>query len=344
MAILVVHLCGSSPAAAGVHDGGVGACSYCHVMHETGVNPPGGGGGGIGRALLRDGPASDICLSCHADAYGAVMGADALAPHPERGPGNFVFLTEDNINDGADGVMNPIQGDAAGHNIHAPAHGLSTDGTRVVSPGGNYPSATMRCTSCHDPHGNGNYRFLRGPGAAQGGGGSFPYDAPDATGLDLEVGGSESNSLHVAYRAGVSNWCGNCHAAYLSDHNSGISAFEHPVDATLDSEILLQYEIYNGTLDPAGGVATAAFLAAVPFEDAAMTTTAMAGPGAGSRLNCLTCHRAHASSAPASGRWDFNVTTLGEDGVVSGSYPLPNPYGDPAQTGLCYKCHLTGSD
>jgi predicted CXXCH cytochrome family protein len=346
LATMLVAAVTAAAARAGVHDGGVGACSYCHVMHETEGGAPGGGGGGggIGNSLLRDGPASDICLSCHADAYGAVLGTSPLAPPPERGPGNFVFLTEDNLNDGPDGVLNPIHGDAAGHNIRAPGHGLATDGTRVTSPGGTYPSSTMRCTSCHDPHGNNNYRFLRGPGASPGGGGSFPYNAPDATGLDLETGGVESDSQHIAYRADVSNWCGNCHGAYLNDHNEGVSAFGHPVDNVLEGGVIQQYNVYNGTLDPAGGVAATAYLAAVPFEDVGMSVTSTEGPTVSSGIHCLTCHRAHASSAPASGRWDFAVPTLGQDGVVSGSYAIPNPYGDPSQTSLCYKCHPSGSD
>ena len=55
---------------------------------------------------------------------------------------------------------------------------------------------------------------------------------------------------------------------------------------------------------------------------------------------CLTCHRAHASSGPNAGRWDFNITFLSEDGLESGSYPLPDPYADPAQRSLCNKCHV----
>ena len=54
---------------------------------------------------------------------------------------------------------------------------------------------------------------------------------------------------------------------------------------------------------------------------------------------CLSCHRAHASSAPAAGRWDFNVTFLHEDGAESGSWTIPDPYGDLSQRSLCNKCH-----
>ena len=63
-----------------------------------------------------------------------------------------------------------------------------------------------------------------------------------------------------------------------------------------------------------------------------------------SRMMCLSCHRAHASSAPYAGRWDFNIQTWADEGMLSGSYPIPNPYPivGPDQGQLCEKCHGTG--
>jgi predicted CXXCH cytochrome family protein len=300
----------------------------------------------IGRALLIFDNASDLCLSCHAASYGSVMGSDPLVPPREMGAGNFVFLLEDNLNDAVDGALNPIPGDAAGHNINAPGHGLSSDPTYPTSPGGSFPSGQMSCTSCHDPHGNTNYRFLygagRGPSLGSGPAWAFVYPAPDAVGLNVTVGAPESNSNHIAYRSGMSQWCGNCHPDYLLDEHREALGFEHPVDEPMDAEFVTRYNVYNGTADPAGGSPATAYLAAVPFEDAGTTVGRTSGPTGTSRVMCLSCHRAHASSAPASGRWDFNVSTLGEDGAASGSYPIPNPYADPDQTQLCYKCHGRG--
>jgi len=335
---LTVMLTVAVPCRAGVHDGGVGACSHCHIMHadETGM-----GGPQYDNPLLIGNNSSDLCLSCHATSFGSVLGRDPLAPPPEMGAGNFVFLLEDNLNDGPDGLIYPISGDSAGHNLNAPGFGLSSDPTYVTSPGGNYPANKMTCTSCHDPHGNQNYRFLRGPGNQQGPGGYFSFPAPDAEGLDLVAGAPESNSNHVAYRNGMSLWCANCHFDYVSSNHQVGSGFDHPVNEAMENDIINRYNIYNGTMDPSGGNPATAYLAAVPFEDATSTTHFKAGPTATSRIICLTCHRAHASSAPSSGRWDFNVQTLGQDGVVSGSYPLPNPYPDPDQQPLCYKCHET---
>jgi predicted CXXCH cytochrome family protein len=141
---------------------------------------------------------------------GAVLGANPLAPPPEWGAGSFVFLLEDNINDGPDGVLNPISGRAAGHNIDAPAHGLSADGATLTAPGGTFPSNKMGCTSCHDPHGNTNFRMLYGTGPILGNGESFSNPAPVAVGIDLD-GEPESNSNHTAYISGMSAWCATCH-------------------------------------------------------------------------------------------------------------------------------------
>ncbi len=330
----------SADVSAGFHDGGVAVCGACHTMHNSQDGFPGGPGSHGPNPLLNINPPSDLCLSCHSGGFGSVLSRDPQGPLPERGPGDFVFLFESNLNDDPLGVMGPISGDHAGHNIDAPAHGLSSDGTYQTSPGGNYPAVQLGCTSCHDPHGNESYRMLRGIG--QIGPGNFFYPAPLAEGIPLgsEV---ETDFLHNAYKSGMSLWCANCHQDYLTnDHLASGGNFEHPSDATMSPSVISWYGYYNGTADPTGGNPSTAYLASVPFEDSANLIFSTAGPGVSSRVMCLTCHRAHASSGPYAGRWDFNVLTLGQDGAVSGSYPIPNPYPDPDQQPLCFKCHETG--
>ena len=316
------------------HDRGAARCDGCHIMHEGSVVP-----GPDAALLLADSP-TDLCLSCHAENYGAVLGADPLLPPTEKGGGNFVFLLEDNLNDAPDGLTNPIFGDAAGHSIVAPARGLPPDSRNSVSPGGSFPSSQLGCTSCHDPHGNANFRLLYGAGPVQGGLAGFPYPAPQAEGIDLA--GAESNGNHNAYKGGMSQWCANCHGSY---HDGGLSAFEHPSDVITDTDIITRYNVYEGDANPTGGTAATSYLAAVPFEDPgpSTTTSSTQGPSTTSSVMCLTCHRAHASSAPYAGRWDFNVSLLNQDGVVSGSYPIPDPYDSPTQGSLCAKCHAGGA-
>jgi len=329
------------------HDAGVAHCNGCHTMHNsedgTLVDPDSPNGNAW---LLKDATPSDVCLSCHATSRGAVFGTDPLAPPRQIGGGNFVFLLEDNLNDGhgggdtlADGSWaDPIPGDAAGHNLVAPSRGVGADGTLSSAPGGTFPASQLGCSSCHDPHGNTNFRLLYGAGqSVQDGLYTFTNAAPTAVGgPSLFSGAGESNALHTAYQGGMSGWCGNCHGDF---HNNS-TKLVHKSGTALGGTIATAYNLYNGTSDQTGGSQATAYLAEVPFEDAANTPTSTAGPTATSTIMCLSCHRAHASSAPNSGRWDFNVTLLEEDGVESGSYAIPDPYADPNQRSLCNKCHV----
>ena len=155
------------------HDAGVAHCNGCHTMHnsENGqlVDPDSPNGNAW---LLKDATPSDVCLSCHAGGLGAVFGSDPLAPPRLIGAGNFTYLLEDNLYDGHGGGdtlndgswANPVPGDAAGHNIVAPSMGVSADATLGSAPGGTFNSSNLACSSCHDPHGNDNFRMLYGAG------------------------------------------------------------------------------------------------------------------------------------------------------------------------------------
>ncbi|MGB5107083.1 MAG: hypothetical protein WBP42_10265 [Candidatus Zixiibacteriota bacterium] len=317
------------------HDGGVAYCGGCHTMHNSvdgalvdAAHPNGNA------YLLKYASASDLCLSCHATSRGAVWGADPLNPPAEKGAGNFVFLTEDNLNDGHNGHLSPIPGRAAGHNVNAPSQGAGPDGTLLTAPGGTFPSNRLECSSCHDPHGNQNFRLLYGVGPVQVNLTNFVNPAPDAEGNSYNT--AETNAIHTAYKGGMGAWCGNCHGDFHANNTKLI----HPSGRTLGGSIANAYNSYNGTDDITGGSQATAYISAVPFEDPSNTTTSTAGPSATSQVSCITCHRAHATSAQNAGRWDFGVTFLHEDGVESGSYAIPNPYNSLNQRSLCNKCHV----
>jgi predicted CXXCH cytochrome family protein len=331
---LLVGLLTASPVAA-FHDGGVAHCNGCHTIHNSqdgtlvDQDSPNGN-----PWLLIDETPSDVCLGCHQN-LDETAGNDPLNPPPEKGAGNFVFLLEDNLNDGHAGTNNPIPGEAAGHNVVAPGHGLFPDATLNTSPGGSFPSSALGCTSCHDPHGNDNFRLLYGAGQpVQGGLATFTSPAPEAIGISLFA--RELPTRHTAYLAGMSAWCQNCHG----DFHAGGGRLVHPSDESVGSAVSRAYGFYNGTLNPESGDPAISYLPEVPFEDSSNAPSSTQGPSASSQVSCITCHRAHATSAPDAGRWDFNVTFLEEDGVESGSWAIPNPYDHADQRSLCNKCHL----
>jgi len=317
------------------HDGGVAHCNGCHTMHNSQdgnlVDPDSPNGNAW---LLVDATPSDICLGCHATGLGAVFAVDVDNPAPQKGGGNFIFLLEDNLNDGHGGAVNMIPGDAAGHNLDAPGFGLVPDVTLGAAPGGTYPAASLGCTSCHDPHGTDSFRLLYGVGGIQGDTYTFTNTFPTAEGLSLFFG-AESPTSHTAYQSGMSAWCGNCHGDFHANNTKLI----HKSGVAMGGSVANIYNLYNGTMDQTGGSSTTAYLPDVAFEDPANTTGSAAGPSASSQVSCISCHRAHANSAPDSGRWDFSVTFLHEDGVESGSWPIPDPYNDLNQRTLCNKCH-----
>ena len=335
LAGLLMTLVFCAPHANAFHENGVASCAGCHVMHEMEDGMP---VVDVSGSLLRGLSPSDACLACHGSGDQAVFGYDPMNPPTEMGGGNFAFLREDQINDDPQNNAPSISGNHAGHSIVAPGYGLTADPDHTLSPGGTFPANELGCTSCHDPHGNSNFRMLNGAGPVQDGLFAFLYAAPEAEGLPVGLsGGGETTTSHTAYRSGMSWWCANCHGQY---HDQvGRANFEHEFNEGLSGEEAGRYNSYNGDADPNGGSSLTSYLVQVPFEDPAGTIDKMSGPGSGARVMCLTCHRAHATSAPSSTRWDMRIPALGTDGVKSRSWPLPNPYANPSQRQLCLKCH-----
>lgn len=328
------------------HDNGVAHCNGCHTMHNsqdgvaidtTGPNP----------SLLNYANPSDVCLSCHAG-YGSVLYGDVTTGNDHKTPGgNFVFLTATSLQDNSHGA--PISGDAAGHNVVAPAHGLYAEASSQIttSPGGAFPNSQLGCSSCHDPHGTEDFRMLYGAGrVVQRGVATFTADAPVADELSSimvrawSAAGEETPTNHTVYRSGMSAWCGNCHGQF---HNDALtSQLTHPTNQILPGNIATNYNLYNGTSDITGGAYATAYLVAVPIEvgaDTLYNNASTMGANPTARVMCLSCHRAHASSGPDAGRWDWNVTLLDEDGIASATQGEVNPF-DANQRSLCNKCHV----
>jgi predicted CXXCH cytochrome family protein len=356
----------------GFHSGGVGSCSGCHSTHSPQTS---------GQLLLLSSDSSSTCLNCHAASGGAnspaVFSPDGSALTPG---GDFYWLTKS-----FSWLGGESPGYSHGHNIVAADFNLLPDPVQAFAPGGSFPAAKLGCTSCHDPHGqvaggtasgqlpvskpgsygagnnagtiSGNYRFL-GDADYITHGYAFNSDAPVArqSSVNKYV---ETDSSHVDYGSGMSEWCGNCHGGILnSDHEAGGGAFEHPSGdgELLEQEILTMYNSYVKSGD-LSGIAATSYLQFVPFERGTnslqfLDPNSTAGPDANSNVMCLSCHRAHASAFPHAGRWDFTATLLvnshpavGDIGATSNdvyySYygrDITTEFGS-GQGQFCEKCH-----
>ncbi len=119
--------------------------------------------------LLKGSDQSSTCLNCHAKADTAptsyhvlsIPGSASAGQLPqEMTPGGdfgWLKLTTSYTVRGTTATNN---GNHHGHNIVAADFGLTSSPNYTAAPGGTYPSGSLYCSSCHDPHGK--YRVTSG--------------------------------------------------------------------------------------------------------------------------------------------------------------------------------------
>lgn len=376
-ALLVVGVC--SPAAA-FHSGGTGQCEGCHTIHNS-FEGASVGVGSIGQAnafLLRGTDQSSTCLNCHNSASPGASGyhvstdgsllSPGVPPSQLTPGGDFAWLKKSYAwtVDGGEGKSSP--GERHGHNIVAVDFDYRSDNTLAVAPGGAYPTASLHCSSCHDPHGRyrlvsngvqavsgkpikgsgsygtepddtfavGVYRLLAGTGykpKSLQGGITFSYEAMYAVAPEVYNRTEDTSDTRVAYGKGGSEWCANCHPALHGGLGSG---FGHPVGVDFGVEIAANYNAYKKSGDLTG-IQARAYTSLVPFQIGNSTDSAQlkdaaastAGPAMNDKVACLSCHRAHASGWDSSFRYNHKTTFMT---VLSGGVAAwPDPTVNPTE-------------
>jgi hypothetical protein len=239
-------------------------------------------------------------------------------------------------------------------------------GSNVNAIAGSISSASTADPTVAAPLGP--YRFLRGAGADQAPVStnySFNFNPPAVVSpstYNKSEGGVET---HVAYGSGMSDWCGNCHAAMNDSLGAadGGNNHPHPVNKAIGATMAGIYNAYvgSGNLTAAAGTG---YSSLVPVEMGTNDTSVLklaAVDGAASTYNaatatakvmCLSCHRAHAGAFQSMTR--FNVA--GNTTDSAGAYALASGMTDTAQAlaayyerpsanfgantkQLCNKCH-----
>jgi hypothetical protein len=225
------------------------------------------------------------------------------------------------------------------------------------SGGGAMNASDLACNSCHDNHGKlrrlstgafattgapiiasgsytssvdpiagqavGAYRLLRGPGSTAGSGGKtfgVVFNAVVASTYNKDEG--TSGPTAQSFGRGTSDWCATCHPDMLS---SSSAKHTHPTNQGLSSDIVTIYNTYMGS----GMTGASGFNTLVPFADdnqtnyATLRTNANTGAAlqatTSSRVNCLSCHRAHASGFDHMTRWNNEYEMIMLDGVWPGT-------------------------
>ncbi|MDA8089790.1 MAG: hypothetical protein M0Z61_06170 [Nitrospiraceae bacterium] len=301
-----------------------------------------------------------------------------------------------------------------GHDIVAADYRYAASPVHVTAPGGTYPAASLTCISCHDPHGEyrrtvngtivssglqnacgsgsyesspdpttncpvGDYRLLGGAGYSPVSIPGFPFtsDPPSAVAPSNYNRPESVTQTRVAYGQGMSEWCANCHPAFLNSQPNTSGAYRHPAGNGAKLGFLANnYNAYVKTGDITGTRQTA-YLSLVPFEEgtsdynilkkhARSDDSYLVGADENSNVMCLTCHRAHASGWDYMLRFDSSFQTfitadpagqtawpgtdiVGDNSQAMGRssretartyYDRPATKFTPYQRSLCNKCHV----
>ncbi len=350
------------------HSGSASECKECHVDKK---------------GSLQGSDASSTCLRCHEAPPGtrkptayyiATNGRDlgaGLPPAQLTPGGDFGYLRR-SYSWKASGSKESSPGERHGHNIVSVDYGYQADSAHATTPRGSYPSSALSCVSCHDPHekiSDNVYRLLGGVGykTSLAPGMVFTVAPPVAVAPRDYNRPETATDTRVAYGRGMSEWCSNCHT------NGCAGAYGHPVcsGAQCTGEVIANYNAYVKSGD-INGRSAASYTSLVPFEEGTNDRMLLAqhaqndgsytaGPGYGSNVMCLTCHRAHASAWDHMARWNMNTEFIIHKGVYPGTDNRSSPeyaqgrtttetrkayYDKPLtlfashQRGLCNKCHI----
>ncbi len=126
------------------------------------VNPKGSVGNAMTQYLLRGSDPSSTCLNCHEETGNAAATGSYVSTAPadmpvgmppiELTPGGDFGWIKKNYTWGTIPVYTD-SGYLHGHNIVAADFLYTQDPMHNQAQGGTYPSASLTCISCHDPHG-----------------------------------------------------------------------------------------------------------------------------------------------------------------------------------------------
>jgi hypothetical protein len=192
-----------------------------------------------------------------------------------------------------------------GHDLNLPAAEVPFSTMDVLS---------LNCASCHDPHGNANYRnLLAAPGTGSGRAVLLDTDvfeeshpaSPPSPAMSVTA----YKKSNIGYRTGFSSWCTQCHDELAANAEGTLLAHfrRHPTDVEIGTTgYHTSLDNWLGGTGAGFGAASGDELEGVPrlrFQQRSAvdfpTATTVSGEN---EIFCLSCHLAHGG--------DFNSSLL----------------------------------
>jgi predicted CXXCH cytochrome family protein len=319
-------------------------CAGCHRIH-TGAN----------EYLLKEaGTVEEFCYSCHGNGGpGSDLAVQEGTFYGEASPGDPYGgktasttlglraggFEEARINT-TDSTASTIGVLAAPQTVNS-RHTLEATttlwGNGPIDSGAG-PSFELECTTCHDPHGNGNYRILRTVPTGSGGAGyaipdTYPKTYTTANYFNMYFGAAPANPMTeppgaVAGQSIIydtSQWCSQCHTRYLAE--SGTTTSGKP--ASQGSRVDSGDDIF-AFRHTSAGYGYSSFGGSPGFKY--------------NNRGCITCHASHGSNSSMPGNVTEGTTYSSSvewpDGSTSNATDLQRASMLKMDNrGMCKKCH-----
>ena len=355
----VAVMFGLSTASYAFHDGGVAECMGCHNIHDAASTSAlllaRDTTSTCANSSCHGSPSAG---SYHILTPQSAMSA-GVPPLNHTPAGDFGWLLKTYTWIPRGTAVSSSEGEHHGHNVVALdlAGYVSASSPTVPGGGTGITVDKLSCNSCHDNHGKlrrlstgafattgapiinsgsytnsvdpiagqavGAYRLLRGPGSSAGDGGKTfgtVFNAVVASTYNKYEG--TDGPTAQSFGRGTSDWCATCHPDMLSQTSA---KHTHPTNQGLSAAIVSIYNSYMGS----GLTGASGFSSLVPFADdnqtnyATLRTNANSGAAlqasTSSRVNCLSCHRAHATGWDHMTRWNNEYEMIMMDGVWPGT-------------------------
>jgi predicted CXXCH cytochrome family protein len=236
------------------------------------------------------------------------------------------------------GVLATKEAVTTAHTVDGTAGTLWGNGA-IGTPGAG-PSYNLECNSCHDPHGNGNYRILRTIPSGSGGAGyaipdTYPKAAADYTTtnyFNMYFGGvAPANPMTEPPGAvagesilyDTSNWCMQCHTRYYAESGALDAANPNPPPASEASRVDSGDLIYTYRHTSSGyGFSSYGGSPGFKYNNRA----------------CITCHASHGSNqVNTAGGYSDSVEWPGGGAPASGERGALLKMDN---RGICTRCHM----